>query len=108
MQAPTAGTVTWGRHRLAHGHATPNVLTATELEHQAASGWVGEIPQAGPDVRFYEPRFVKLRDHHKVKTQFNLLIYKYCCVYRHHTDVNIIIPKLPNTEYFIILHNNNQ
>lgn len=43
---------------------------------------------------------------HKGKTQFYLLIYKYCCVYRHHIDVNII-PKLSNTEY-LILYNNNQ
>lgn len=43
---------------------------------------------------------------HKVKTQFYLLIYKYCCVYRHHIDVNII-PKLSNTEY-LILYNNTQ
>lgn len=45
-QAPTAGTVTWGRHRPAHDHATPNVPTASELGHQAASGWVGEIPSS--------------------------------------------------------------
>lgn len=43
---------------------------------------------------------------HKGKTQFYLLIYKYCCVYRHLIDVNII-PKLSNTEY-LILYNNNQ
>ena len=108
MQAPMAGMVMWGCHGLAHGHATPNVPTASELGHQAGSGLVEEIPQAGPDMRCYEPRFLKLGDHHKVKTQFNLLIYKYCCVYRHHTDVNIIISKLPNTEYLIILCNNNQ
>ena len=63
-------------HGLAHGHATPNVPTASELGHQAGSGLVGEIPQAGPDMRCYEPRFLKLGDHHKVKTQFNLLIYQ--------------------------------
>jgi hypothetical protein len=42
---------------------------------------------------------------HKVKTHFYLLIYKYCCVYRHHIDVNII-PELSNTEYLILLNNN--
>ena len=66
------------------------------------------LPQAGPDVRFYKPHFLNCGDSRKVKTQFNLLIYKYCCVYRHHVDVNIIIPKLSNTEYLIILYNNNQ
>lgn len=50
--------------------------------------------EAAPDVRFYKSHALNCGDSHKVKTQFYLLIYKYCCVYRHHIDVNIIIPKL--------------
>lgn len=42
---------------------------------------------------------------HKGKTQFYLLIYKYCCVYRHLIDVNIIL-KLSNT--ILNTNNNNQ
>lgn len=37
------------------------------------------------------------RHRHKVRPQFYLLIYKYCCVYRHLVFVNTIISKPSNT-----------
>lgn len=37
-----------------------------------------------PQAAAHTPHFLNRRHRHKVETQFYLLIYKYCCVYRHH------------------------